>query len=74
MEGYGHSIENIGGETGRILLGLNTGTFQKIDLSEWIAGQPADVLGTNLGLPADLVAQLPRRDVFIDDGKPVQQD
>jgi oxalate decarboxylase len=66
-QGYGHSIENIGDETGQILLGLNAGTFQKIDLAEWIAGQPADVLETNFGLPADLVAQLPRRDVFITD-------
>ena len=67
-QGYGHSIENIGSETGRILLGLNSGTFQKIDLAEWIAGQPADVLQTNLGLPADQVAKLPREDIFITDG------
>ena len=72
-QGYGHSIENIGSETGRILLGLNSGTFQKIDLSEWIAGQPADVLETNLGLPSDLVAQLPPKDVFISGGKPGKQ-
>lgn len=69
-QGYGHSIENIGSETGRILLGLNSGTFQKIDLAEWVAGQPADVLETNLGLPADQVAQLPRRDVFITNREP----
>ena len=69
-QGYGHSIENIGPETGRILLGLNSGTFQKIDLAEWIAGQPADVLMTNLDLPADQVAKLPRGDIFITDGLP----
>ena len=33
-QGMGHSIENIGGEEGRILLGLNSGNFQAINLSE----------------------------------------
>ena len=47
-QGYGHSIENIGGKAGRILIGLNTGNYQAIDLSQWIASNPAYLLGRSL--------------------------
>ena len=64
-QGYGHSVENVGDQALRLLVGLNSGTYQAIDLSQWVAGNPADVLATNLGLPADLFGKFPRRDVFI---------
>jgi oxalate decarboxylase len=66
-QGYGHSIENIGTETCRVLIGLNSGRYEVIDLSQWIAGNPADVLATNFGQPAALFDKFPRRDVFITD-------
>ena len=40
-QGYGHSIENIGDKPARILIGFNSGLYETIDLSQWIAGQPA---------------------------------
>ena len=46
-QGFGHSIENIGGATARILIVFNTGHYQTIDLSQWIAGNSVDVLATN---------------------------
>ncbi|MHC5537876.1 cupin domain-containing protein [Singulisphaera rosea] len=64
-QGYGHSIENVGDEPCRILIGFNTGVYSKIDLSEWIAGNPVDVLATNFGKPASLFEKFPRKDVFI---------
>jgi len=64
-QGYGHSIENVGEEPCRILIGFNTGVYQTIDLSQWIAGNPADVLATNFGKPAALFEKFPRADVFI---------
>jgi hypothetical protein len=36
-------IENVGDKPGRMLIGLNTGIYEAIDLSQWIAGNPADV-------------------------------
>ena len=48
-----------------ILIGFNTGTYQAIDLSAWIAGNPVDVLATNLGKPPSLFEKFPRKDVFI---------
>ncbi len=64
-QGYGHSIENIGEKPCRLLLGLNSGHYQDIDLSEWIAGNPLDVLVTNFRRPASVFEKFPQRDIFI---------
>ncbi len=64
-QGYGHSIENVGGGRSRVLIGFNTGVYKTIDLSQWIAGNPTDVLATNFSKPAGWFEKFPRRDVFI---------
>ena len=64
-QGYGHSIENVGDTPSRMLIGFNSGIYQAIDLSQWIAGNPADVLATNFSKGADVFAKFPNRDVFI---------
>ena len=64
-QGYGHSLENVGDKPCRILIGFNNGIYETIDLSQWIAGNPADVLATNFGKPAALFEKFPRNDVFI---------
>ena len=64
-QGYGHSIENIGDRRCRVLIGLNSGTYQGIDLSQWIAGNPADVLATNFSQKPELFAKFPHHDVFL---------
>jgi oxalate decarboxylase len=66
-QGYGHSLENVGDKTARILIGFNSGVYQDIDLSEWIAGNPLDVLATNFSKPAALFEKFPHKDVFITD-------
>jgi oxalate decarboxylase len=47
------------------LIGFNSGTYESIDLSAWIAGNPVDVLATNFGKSESLIRQFPRKDVFI---------
>ena len=64
-QGYGHSIENIGDQGCRVLIGFNTGVYAAIDLSQWIAGNPTNVLATNFSKPAALFEKFPKRDVFI---------
>ncbi len=64
-QGYGHSIENVGSDTARILIGFNTGVYASIGLSQWMAGNPADILATNFSQPPDLMRQLPAGEVFI---------
>ncbi len=64
-QGYGHSIENVGDKSCRVLIGFNTGVYETIDLSQWIAGNPVDVLATNFSKPAELFEKFPHRDVFM---------
>jgi oxalate decarboxylase len=64
-QGYGHSIENAGDTRCRVLIGFNAGVYEDIELTEWLAGNPADVLATNFGKPASLFESFPRKGVFI---------
>ena len=45
-------------EARRILIGFNSGTYETIDLSQWIAANPADVLATNFSQPAELFGEV----------------
>lgn len=67
-QGYGHSLENVGDEPCRVLIGFNSGIYETIDLSQWIAGNPTDVLATNFGKPAALFEKFPKKDVSIAEG------
>jgi oxalate decarboxylase len=64
-QGYGHSIKNVGNKPSRVLIGFNSGIYQAIDLSAWIAGNPVDVVATNFNKPASLFEKFPCKDVFI---------
>jgi oxalate decarboxylase len=66
-QGYGHSLENVGDRRCRVLIGFNSGIYEDIDLTEWIAANPPDVLATNFGKPAALFEKFPHKDVFISD-------
>jgi oxalate decarboxylase len=64
-QGFGHSIENIGEDKARILIVFNSGHYQTIDVSQWIAGNPLDILATNFSQPASCFEKFPRKDVFL---------
>ena len=64
-QGYGHSIENTGDIPCRVLIGFNSGVYETIDLSQWIAGNPLEVLATNFSKPEALFEKFPHDDVFI---------
>jgi oxalate decarboxylase len=64
-QGYGHSLENVGDKPCRVLIGFNSGVYEDIDLTEWIAANPPDVLATNFGKPASLFEKFPHQDAFI---------
>jgi oxalate decarboxylase len=64
--GYGHSIENDSDTEGaRLLVAFNTGDYQAIDLSLWLASNPDYVLTINFGVPESVISKLPRHRVFI---------
>jgi oxalate decarboxylase len=64
-QGFGHSIENIGSTRSRMLIGFNTGHYEAIDLSQWIAGNPVEILATNFSQPASVIERFPHERVFI---------
>jgi oxalate decarboxylase len=64
-QGFGHSIENVGQDVARVLIGFNSGVYQTIDLSQWISGNATNVLSTNFSKPESLFEKFPKSDVFI---------
>jgi oxalate decarboxylase len=62
-QGYGHSIENVGKEKCRVLIGFNSGIYEDIDLSEWIAGNPPDSSRVRMGLPRVTTVSVNRSEV-----------
>ena len=67
-QGYGHSLENVGHGPATILIVFNAGVYETVDLSQWLAGQPTDVLAVSFGMPARTFDAFPTRDVFITGG------
>ncbi len=63
--GYGHSVENTSDtQPARVLAAFNTGHYQAIDLSAWLAGNPDYLLAAHFGMPQSMLDRLPRRRVF----------
>jgi oxalate decarboxylase len=60
-EGFGHYIEQIGDEPTKILLIFNAPVYQEINLSSWLASNPASVIETVFGISPQLVDQLPKK-------------
>jgi oxalate decarboxylase len=64
--GYGHSIENASDrEPAEVLIGFNTGQYEGINLSTWLAANPSYVLETNFALPPEETQKLPRHQQFV---------
>jgi len=63
--GAGHYIKNTGNTVCKVLIGFNSGTYQSIDLSSWIAGNPKDVVETNFALKKGEIEKLPNCQLFI---------
>jgi oxalate decarboxylase len=62
--GAGHYIKNTGPGVLRVLIGFNSPRYESNELSTWLATNPPSVLATNLGLPAETVAKLPKEEHF----------
>jgi oxalate decarboxylase len=63
--GYGHSIENVSEKPARILIAFNSGHYEAIDLSTWLASNPKYLLAANFEQPESLVEKFPHDRVFI---------
>ena len=63
--GLGHYLENIGDGELRILLGFNTGTYEQISLSGWLAANPRQLVATNFNLDLATVDAFPNDTEYI---------
>lgn len=67
-EGVPHSIQGLGPDGAEFLLVFDDGTFSEFGtvlLSDWMAHTPREVLAKNFGVPAEALARLPKKELFI---------
>ena len=64
-QGFGHYIENTGDAPCRILITFDSGEYQEISLSTWIASNPNDIVADNFKVPDEVAGQMPDHRVFV---------
>ncbi len=64
-QGFGHYIENAGSEDLELLIVLNSGVYQSISLTAWIAANPHLLLATNFRVPTATFADFPAGERFM---------
>jgi oxalate decarboxylase len=62
--GYGHAIRNTGPEDLEIVLTFDSGHYEEISLTDWMAASPPHLLANNFGVPADTFKNFPARSTF----------
>lgn len=58
--GAGHYIKNTGDTLLKVLVGFNSGEYQAIDLSKWIATNPKDIIEGNFHISSEIVDKFPK--------------
>jgi oxalate decarboxylase len=56
--GCGHYIENVGPDPVQAVIAFNSGEYEEISLTEWMASNPPQLLATNFSQPESLFVQL----------------
>jgi oxalate decarboxylase len=63
--GYGHNVQNVGDDDCRILIVFNTGDFEEIGVTGWLADTPKDVLAAAFHVPEKTFENFPKKELFI---------
>jgi len=72
-KGHGHALQNISNEEAHFVLGFDDGNFSEFgtfSITDWVARTPAGVAARNLGLSAETIASMPKKELYIMPGKP----
>ena len=64
-QGFGHYIENTGDTTCRVLITFDSGDYQEISLSTWLASNPNKLVADNFKCSDALVEKMPDHRVFV---------
>jgi oxalate decarboxylase len=59
-QGFGHYIENIGTDELELVLAFNSGLYESISVTAWMAANPDLLLSTNFGVPEATFASFPK--------------
>lgn len=63
--GLGHCLENVGDTDCEMIIVFNSGTYEEISLTSWLASNPDSLVSANLNLPEDVVKKFPKESSFI---------
>jgi Cupin len=64
-QGFGHCVEQIGDEPTKVLILLKSPVYEEINISTWLAANPAIFITDNFGVGKELVDKLPTQSVGI---------
>jgi oxalate decarboxylase len=56
-QGFGHYIENVGNDDLKLLLVFNHGDYKSLDLADWLASNPRNLVAAHFGVPEDVIAR-----------------
>ncbi len=59
-QGFGHFVEQRGSTPTELIILFSNPHYQEISISEWLAGNPAEVLTANFGITRDLANKMPK--------------
>lgn len=68
-QGFGHAIDNHGDKPARLLIAFDSGEYQEISLSTWLAANPLGLVADNFDLSEAEADQLPAHRQFIVPGR-----
>ena len=63
--GFGHYLENIGEGNCRVLITFDSGDYQEISLSTWLASNPMGLVADHFKISDAVAAKLPDHRVFL---------
>jgi len=64
-QGFGHCVEQIGDEPTKVLILLKSPVYEEINISTWLAANPASFITDNFSVGKELVDKLPIQSVGI---------
>ena len=64
-QGFGDCVEQIGDEPTKVLILLKSPVYEEINISTWLAANPASFITDNFGVGKELVDKLPTQSVGV---------
>ena len=64
-QGFGHCVQQIGDEPTKVLILLKSPVYEEINISTWLAANPASFITDNFSVGKELVDKLPTQSVGI---------